>query len=305
MRERTADVRAHSSLIVLSVSLALFGTASFAMPDIDFQVPESCASRKQPSEDVVVDIDLSSGKECIPASLAFDAERYKKKLVSVTEGENVRFISRNCMLTAGEYFAAKCNMEGKAPTFDLTSQGTISSGIVTLDKFTVDHCRNLYLPRHLTIKHDVSLIPVLKLEGSLKIDGTYLLVGKAKTCSIIAKQVQVATCGFLGSPQGQEPIEVRMEAPEGVDLAHLPAEKLAENAVHSDASPKSEKIIYSRDAKGGREDLGIVDGDYKVQTVQRVMFKTTPQLIPVDGENLAPVEGGVEEQSRESCSKQN
>ena len=79
-----------------------------------------------------------------------------------------------------------------------------------------------------------------------------------------------------------------------IDLAYVAPQKPDEG---------TRKVVYSIDEQGHRQDLAVVESNFKLEKVQRMMFKTTPQLIPVDGQNVAPIEGGMEQQERESCAK--
>jgi hypothetical protein len=260
-------------LLILVQTLAPF--PAFAL-DIDFTVPDSqpkkSAKHVSPT-DVYVDLDLSSPREVVPAQLAFDAENYAKPTVVVPEGENLRTVSKNCMLTASEYFALRQLMETGEQKMRLRDNGTASGGTFELDKFTADHCRNLYIPRHTTVIQNSAVLPTLNIPGEVHIAGLYEIRGNVPSIKshLHAKRILLYPSGSIGSTSSDS---ISMKADK------IETKVLADNISHT---PKAAST-----------------GAYELKKVETTLVKADDEFIPAEGTEVS-VEVGVLHQERESC----
>lgn len=263
---------------LIAIATALIATPCGALPEFDFQIPEAApkapklVKQKTSADDLWVDLDMSCPREVVPAELAFQAERFNKPAVTIAEGENLRTVSKNCMLTAAEYFATRQKMQ-EEQKLELRENGTAAGGTVVLDKYTAEHCRNLYVPRHIVAVQDSTQIPSADYVGELHVAGAYDVRGNAAQSAIKAKRIKIYPGGWIGttSPQVKSvalkaaKIETNLVAPAPIDSAQPPN-----------------------------------SGDYELKPVETVMTKALDEFIPTEGTE-ASVEIGVYRQQRESC----
>jgi hypothetical protein len=283
----------YRTVIYSAVSIVMLAISPCgAMPEIDFEVPEKQpAIVKHDPDDVVVDLDMSCPRECVPANMAFQAEKYSRPTIRIAEGDDVRSVSKNCMLTASEYFAARQIMRDEQK-LELTSVGTASKGTVYLDKYTAEHCRNLYVPRRVLAIQDAAVVPDVVLAGELHIAGTYQVQGVAARSMVKAKRIKLCLDGCIASSGDVKVLSVL--APK------IETSLIAE--VSGSAGKYTRDTIYSKDKAGKRNIEAISNRDYEVQKVETTLLKANDEFIPAEGTENA-VEIGLIRQQRESCQR--
>jgi hypothetical protein len=266
-RTKVVTLVASRLLLIAAVNVvqALAPAAAFAL-DIDFVVPDATPKKLKPAkhavDDVFVDLDLSSAREVIPASLAFEAEKFAKPTAVVPEGDNLRTVSKNCMLTASEYFSLRQIMHDQ-PELQLREDGTASGGKVVIDKYTAEHCRNLYVPRRVVAVQDCDVLPVLSIPGELHIAGAYDILGAAASAGLHAKLVKLYPGASISSPAN---VTLSITQKSGRSLSRR--------------SPDSDEYVLTK------SDTTLVRAD--------------DEFIPSEGTE-ASIEIGVLHQQRESC----
>lgn len=250
-----------------------------AIPDFDFEVPEAAPKKtkavKRTADDVFVDLDLSSAREVVPATLAFEAEKFAKPTVTISEGENLRTVSKNCMLTAAEYFAARQLMKDATQKVALRENGTAAGGTVVVDKYTAEHCRNMYVPKHLVARQNLSDLAELVIPGELHVAGVYDIAGGGTGNAsdlIKAKRVKLYPGGSIVA---------------SADVV-LKADRI-ESTVGGEPQPRSDTAP-----------LPPGSSEYELKKVETELVKADDEFIPSEGTE-ASVEIGVFRQSRESC----
>lgn len=256
----------------LAIFTLLLTAAPVAALELDFAVPDSAPKKIKPArrtaDDVFVDLDLSSAREVVPATLAFEAEKFGKPSVTIAEGDNLRTISANCMLTAAEYFAARQLMQHTSQLIALRENGTAAGGTLVVDKYTAEHCRNMYVSRNLLVKQNQSDLVELVIPGELHVAGTYDAGAggliKAKRLKLYPGGSVVASGNLV-----------------------LEADKI-ESTLSDPAAPLASAPL----APGSSE--------YELKKIDTELIKADDEFIPSEGTE-ASVEIGVFHQSRESC----
>ncbi len=278
------------------IAFMLAAGPSLAMPDIDFQVPDP---RTEPAQahaatDIFVDLDLSSGRECVPSAMAFEAEKWKQPTILLDEGDSVRTASKHCMFTAAEYFAARQVMNNK-PQLELTIHGIAKSGSIIFDEYTAKHCRNMYVPKKVVLVQNATTHPAVNIQGELHIGGAYMVTGKAQDCSIKAKRIKLNSDSSItiSSPHINRLSLISKEVEVQARETPIRQESSAADSTISDT-------VYSKDKRGYKHVEAVVNSNYVLKTTQTDLVHSPEEFIPVEGQDEA-VEVGLYRQQRESC----
>ncbi len=181
---------------------------------IDMDVPDQPEPKKETND--IVDLNLASSLECVPASLLLKT----KKTVLITEGKSQKIVTRRSMLTAAEYFTVKDLLEGRSQTMALCSKGTALGGTFVLDDRLMKICRGLLVPKNVEVIQDIAQLPKVELEGELKVNGTYLIVGQSSGDAYIkARWIKLQPGSFLGTCSKSAALKLHISADEELEAA--------------------------------------------------------------------------------------
>lgn len=283
-RKLVSEISATAAAAVILV----IGLPCIALPDFDVDVSNEPSQRAPKDAEIVVDLDMSCPRQVVPAELAFKAESFKRPTITISEGEDVRTVSKNCMLTASEYFAARQLMQDEQK-LQLRANGTAMRGSVLLDKYTAEHCRNLYVPRQVVAIQDSTHVPTVDFAGELHIAGTYEIIGTAAHPAVKAKRIKLYPGGIVATTSPQ--IKGLTFASPKIETALIARER--------DRPEQIVDIIYAK-GKSGKKNVDVISGDYKVQKVDVTLVKANDEFIPTEGSESA-LEVGLYRQERESC----
>lgn len=298
------------SLLLLLLFIALSVVPSRAAFDVD--VPEQQEESKPENE--VVDLNLASSLECVPASLIIKS----KKSYLVTEGKSQKIVTRRSMLTAAEYFTVKELIEGRSQPVALCTKGTALSGTFILDKELMKICRSLLVPQGVQVIQDITQLPKVDLEGELKVNGTYLIVGQ-KNCDayIKARWIKLQPGSYLGTCStttapvrvhltGEEELEAagKLESTEELDLSSKKlswrpkADKHANRLRTSDLNQTQNTVV---DVLSGDVSQAQPSSAYQVRDVIESFLPINDQeeLIAPHG-NDAPVDSTLQQKERKT-----
>lgn len=271
-------------LVSLMALLILSAQAAIALPELDFQVPDEQSASQSSPDDIVVDLDPSSPLECVPALLLFRGDALKFASVSIDEGEFTRTISRNCMLTAGEYFAAKEVLSSGEQKVVLSDRGTLVEGEVYLDPYISQRCRSLTVPAGLVAVQSLPNMP-----KAIKVAGTYVFESLSKSASLRANRLRLASGAVIACKNG-------------VGFSKLVVDETKRFLVVDPAG--SELVIASSKCASPAVAHLQPSGDcaYQIKKVVRTLVKgeNGEELVPSNGQSKA-VEARINTQERMSC----
>lgn len=247
--------------IVLTILLlALFFTPANAAVDID--VPDQ-PDPGSPPEAEVVDLNLASSLECVPASLVLKS----KKTVLLTEGKSQKIVTKRSMLTAAEYFTIREMIEGRAQTVSLCSKGTATGGTFVLDKDLLKICRGLLVPKGVEVIQDISKLPKVEFEGELKVNGTYLVVGECSGDAYVkAKWIKLQPGSYLGTCSKSASVSIHITAEEELEACGKLAStnELDLSSKRISCRPKQDKHVNrlrTADPQPGATVVDVLSGD--------------------------------------------
>jgi len=186
----------------------------------------------------------------------------------------MRTISQHCMLTAAEYFAARQLMQAGSQKLALRENGTAGGGSADLDKYTIEHCRNLYLPRHIRLQHESGSAPKAAITGELHIAGTFQVNGNGET-SVRAKRIRLYPAGVIEANHA---------------ALSLLADKIDGSLTADEASAR--KVIDATKSGAASE--------YTLKRTDETLVKSNDEFIPTEGTDDS-VEVNLLLQQRESC----
>lgn len=297
-------------LLAFIVNLCLVLPGGAVELDIsDFQEAE-----KPPAE--VVDLNLASSLECVPASLLLKG---KTKSLLITEGKSQKVVTRCSMLTAAEYFSARELLEGRAQTLKLCGGGTAIGGRFILDGKLLSICRGLLVPSNVEVIQDVSQLPRVELEGELKVNGRYVIVGaKPGHAYVKARWIKLQPGSYFGACSDSAPLRIQVAAVEELQLSgeiessselDLKARRIARtskadkhaNKLRTDCAEQAVAV----DILSGDVSTVPTSGAYQVKNVIENFLPISDkeaELIEQTGDK-DPIDSEMEQKERRSCQK--
>ncbi len=252
-------------LVCLIALLAISLQACWAVPELNFEVPDGEQAIAQASpEDILVDLDPASPIECVPALLLFRGA-LKSASVCIDEGDYTRTISKNCMLTAAEYFAAREILTGEDQQLTLSEKGTATAGEVYLDPYITQRCRSLSVPAGMTAIQSVPHLP-----RSIKVEGRYFLEAMSATVRLRANRIHVGPGAVVACKTG-------------CGFSRLALDENKRLLVVDNSQPAA-------------------DCGYQLKKIVRSLVKNSPdeELVPLAGQTKA-IEARIHGQERMSC----
>lgn len=253
--------------------------ASWAFPEVDLVPDDEVASQSAP-DDILVELDPVSPLECVPALLLFKGRALQAASVSITEGQYTRTVSKNCMLTAGEYFAAKELMATGEQRLALTENGTASSGELYIDPYIAQRCKSLTVPSGMTAVQSGSSMP-----RSIKVSGKYIFDSMGQQQRVRASRFRLAAGAVVAG-----------KTDAGVAVLTLDdSKKFLVVDTTAVASKTGDEVV----ALGSSVSPACL---YQVKKVSRTLVKGAAgeELVPSAGQTK-PVEATIHTQERMSC----
>jgi hypothetical protein len=181
---------------------------------MELDIPDLPTPEKPPAE--IIDLNLASSLECVPASILLKG----KKSILLNEGKSQKVVTRRSMLTAAEYFSAKELIDGRAQTLTLCGGGTAIGGRFVLDDKLMSICRGLLVPSNVEVIQDISQLPKVDLEGELKINGRYVIVGaKPGDAYIKARWIKLQPGSYFGACLESAPLRIHVSADEELQIS--------------------------------------------------------------------------------------
>jgi hypothetical protein len=156
----------------------------------------------------------------------------------------------------------------------LRDNGTAGGGSAILDKYTIEHCRNLYLPRRIRLEHNAGETAKAQIAGELHIAGTLQVKGDGDSC-VRAKRIRLYPAGLIEANRASLSLE---------------ADKIDGGMSADEASAR--KVIDAT-ARGA-------DSEYQLKHTQEAFVKANDEFIPTEGTDSS-VEVNLLLQQRESC----